>query len=140
MPLFFGISIAILILVLSLILALKSGSGTLQNTQTVKTKTGTSRAPTPIKTAEHLLTIEQPVDGAVVQDPNLVLSGKTAADSTVVIITGGETQIADIGASGNFNFNLTLPEGPTTIEVSSFAQNGEEQSASREVFYSKETF
>lgn len=89
----------------------------------------------PGKTA-HFLTVGQPEDNAVVQNPRLEVSGRTTAGSTVVMIAGEDTQSADVDQSGEFFFNITLSEGPASIEVTSFGQNGEEATVTREVFYS----
>lgn len=120
----------------AVVILLVNLKGSQENLDLQNKKTVSSSQTKPI---EHFLTIYQPEDNSVLENPNLTLSGKTTASSMVVIIAGETTQILEVGPTGDFSFNLTLEEGATTIEVTSFDQNGEEKNVTREVFYSAET-
>lgn len=134
LPLLVSAVVAFLLLPLVVVLAVNlqdfQTNRNLQNKKTVSTSQ--------TKLVEHFLTLDQPEDNLVAQNPNLTVSGKTTASSTVVIIAGETTQLLEVGPDGNFSFDLTLDEGATTIEVTSFDQNGEEKNVTREVFYSTE--
>ena len=135
-PLLIGIVLALLILALAALSTVK-----LPSFQSAQTSPSQVRkvSPSPAKSAAHFLTLDQPEDNLVTQNSTLMVTGKTSVSSTVIVLAGEETQLADVGQNGTFSFSLKLQEGQTTIEVTSFDQNGEEKTISREVFYTTET-
>lgn len=92
-----------------------------------------------VPNSAHFLTVDQPEDNFVAPQPTLTVRGKTSAGSTVVVVSGDETQFTEVGSNGDFGVNINLQEGATSVEVTAFAQNGEEKNVSREVFYTTET-
>lgn len=139
-PLVFGVLTVFVIFLLAAISVL--GSRNLQGVQT-KQKPSTNavnkgKVNSPPQATAHFLNVDQPEDNFVAQTPSLAVKGKTSALATVVAVAGEETQLTEADAGGNFSLNLPLQEGTTEIEITAFTQNGEEQSVTREVFYTPE--
>ena len=133
-PIVFGFVASVFILLLSLI-AIVSSRG-LQSSQVVqKPPVNKTQGGFDIQPASHFLTISSPEENFVASSPLLAVNGKTSAGSTVVVIADSESQLADVGPNGNFNLNVNLKEGVTDIEITSYAQNGEEKTITREAFY-----
>lgn len=140
-PLVFGVLTVFVIFLLAAISVL--GSRNLQGAQTRQkppNNTGSKgKVVSPkVQVTTHFLNVDQPEDNFVAQTPSLTVKGKTSALATVVVVAGEETQLVESGPSGDFSLDLPLQEGVTEIEITAFAQNGEEQSVTREVFYTPE--
>lgn len=137
-PIVFGFVAVVFIFLLTLI-AIASSWG-VQSSQVVqKPSDNKTQGDTGIKPVVHFLTVISPEENFLASSPLLAVTGKTSVGSTVVVITDSESQLADIGPNGNFNLNVNLKEGVTDIEITSFAQNGEEKTINREAFYTSKT-
>ena len=126
-PLIFGLGAALLLLMLTL--ASTKGFRIFQSLPNVQLPQ--------VKPASHFLTIDQPEDNFITQNPNLIVKGKTSPGSTVIVMAGEEMELKET-TDGNFSFDLTLQEGAVKVEITSFDQNGEEQNVAREGFYTLE--
>lgn len=84
------------------------------------------------------LELEQPEDNLLVFDPSVVISGKSAPSSNVLIMTETQDVIIKSSVEGNFSTVLELDEGVNNISVAVFDGSGDSRSAERTVYYSKE--
>jgi len=67
------------------------------------------------------LTVDQPKDGATVNNPSLQVKGATIAGATVFINEKETTA----GNNGNFSATITLDEGENTVVVIAQDENGQ---------------
>jgi hypothetical protein len=84
------------------------------------------------------LEVTAPEDEGLVYEDNIIISGKTGPDATV-IISGQETD-AGLQASkqGEFNKVFQLSPGPNIVEITAFDSEGNSKTVTRSIYYSKE--
>lgn len=114
-----------------------------ENTRTNRkpqTKTASVLAPTPTLKPAIFLTLDQPKDEEVVTNRNISVSGKTANDAIVVVLTNSEEQVLVPKADGNFSTTVALKDGQNLIETTAIAENGESESVLRVVTFTTEEF
>ncbi len=105
-----------------------------------KIKKVTVEAPTPTPENANILTIDSPKDEEVVDKKTLTISGKTNADSIIVISANNSDQVITPAKTGNFVTTLVLEDGANEIEITSIEPNGFETKQERTVTYSTENF
>ena len=86
------------------------------------------------------LSIITPNDESVVNNKTLTISGKSAPDATIVIISENFEQVISPALSGDFSTTVNLGNGSNVIEITAIASNGEEAKITRTVTYSLEEF
>ncbi len=84
------------------------------------------------------LNVSTPEDNTLTFDKNIVISGKTSPDTTVIISVNDQNLGFDTGAKEDFSKILTLSEGENIINVSAFDPQGNTKTEIRSVFYSQE--
>lgn len=84
------------------------------------------------------LNLSSPPDHMVIFTPDLLIHGKTTANSLVLISTDNEDYTLQADQQGDFSDNLVLSEGSNQILVTVFDVSGNSKSESRSVFHSKE--
>ena len=84
------------------------------------------------------LEINSPEDDLLSFDQNIVISGKTAPQATVIIINGDSTIGFDAGNKGDFSKVVTLAEGPNSLNISSFDKTGATKTVVKNLYYSKD--
>lgn len=84
------------------------------------------------------LEVSSPEDEVLVYEDNVVVSGKTGPDATVVI--GGQDNDTGLQASkdGEFNKVFQLSPGPNILEITVFDSEGSSKTVTRSIYYSKE--
>lgn len=114
-----------------------------QTTKTVPntpTKTISLASPTPTTSPSIFLTLDRPKDEEVVNNKVLVVSGKTASNAAVVVITDSSDEVITPSATGTFSTTINLDEGQNMLEIISIAPNGESIAIKKTVTYSLEEF
>lgn len=96
--------------------------------------------PTPTPKPSIFLSLITPNDESVVNNKTLNISGKTAPDATIVIISKNFEQVVSSAPNGDFSTTLTLGSGSNVIEITAIASNGEQTKITRTVTYSLEEF
>lgn len=74
------------------------------------------------------LTLDSPIDGALISDNKILVQGKTAPKVTVVFYTDTSEASVESDSLGNFEGMIDLSEGINTLTVIAFAENGAEKS------------
>ncbi len=97
-------------------------------------------SPTPTPLPSIFLTVDKPKDEEVVTNKVLVISGKTAVNAIVTIVTDTSEDVINPSGNGDFSTTATLDEGQNIIEIIAIAPNGESQRLKRTVTYSQEEF
>jgi hypothetical protein len=94
----------------------------------------------PITSEPASLTLEvsSPDDDTLSFDPSIVISGKTAPSSSVLISSFSHDTAIEAKNDGSFSTLLDLAEGVNDIKIYVFDKNGDQREISRSVFYSKE--
>lgn len=87
-----------------------------------------------------LLTVDEPKDESVHEKKVITLSGKTEADSLIIILTEDDEQVLNPTELGDFSTTITLADGENFIQVTAIAPNGESITVERIVTYSTESF
>lgn len=78
-------------------------------------------------------------DNLLTFDENIVISGKTDPNTTV-LITSNETDLGlESDSKGNFTKVINLAEGPNLVTVTAFDSKGNVKTINRSVYYSKES-
>jgi hypothetical protein len=97
-------------------------------------------SPTPTVSPSISLILDQPKDEEVVDSKVLVVSGKTAGNAVVVVITDSSEKTIVPSEKGDFSTTINLDDGQNTLEVISIAPNGESITIKKTVTYSLEEF
>lgn len=103
-----------------------------QNIYPVLGKSVTARNP-------HTLSLSEPSDEILVNTDVVIVAGQTSPTATVVAVNGELYKMVQADAYGVFNLPIGVIEGINQITVTSFSDQGEEQSLFRTVVYSKES-
>ena len=111
-----------------------------RNTPDSRTKTVSAPTPTPTLKPSVFLVLDQPKDEEVVAKKIISISGKTATDATVVVLTNNDEQVLTPTNSGDFSTTTTLEDGQNLIEATALTPNGESASILRVVTFSTEEF
>lgn len=80
-----------------------------------------------------LLEVYAPMDGEKVEDPLVIVKGKTLSGSTVTI--NGATAV--VGDDGLFEYHLNVPRGTTVIRIVARRRHGNESATARRVIYDR---
>ena len=84
------------------------------------------------------LEISSPEDDILVSDGNLVISGKTGPDASVIISNQTTDMALQASKNGEFSKVFPLNPGPNIIEINAFDSEGNSKSTTKSVFYSEE--
>lgn len=114
-----------------------------QSTKTVNptiSKTIIIASPTPTPIPAVFLTVDRPKNEEVVKNKILVISGKTASNAVVSVLTNSSEEVITPTANGDFTTTATIGDGQNVIEIIALAPNGESAKIKRTVTYSQEEF
>lgn len=114
-----------------------------QATKTItpnNTKTISFVSPTSAPAPSVFLTVDRPKDEEVVNSKVLIVSGKTASNAVVIIITDSIDDVIDPSLASDFSTTVNLSEGQNVLEIISIAPNGESIRIKKTVTYSQEEF
>ena len=100
----------------------------------------TIETPTPNPESGMFIKISTPKDEEVVEDRVIKVSGKTVANSKIVVLSDTFQQAGVADDSGNFSIDITLSENENILQISSISPNGEIAKTERVVTYSTESF
>lgn len=103
-------------------------------------KTTSFASPTPTPPPSISLTLDRPKDEEVVSSKVLVVSGKTASNAVVIVVTDSLDDVITPSSSGNFSTTINLDEGQNILDVISIAPNGESVRSTKTITYSQEEF
>jgi len=84
------------------------------------------------------LDITSPDDSIVVFEKQILVSGKTAPNSQILISSESTDAVVNSKKDGTFSNLTSLGVGNNQINITVFDASGDEKQASRTVFYSKE--
>jgi hypothetical protein len=79
------------------------------------------------------LVIDAPADGSHVQDPAIVVQGRTSPGSSVTV--NGAPAV--VGDDGSFEEHMNVPRGATVIRIVSRRRHGSESTAAVRIFYDR---
>lgn len=85
-----------------------------------------------------MLNLDQPDQDFLSYSPSIVISGKTAPVTEVLISTDSSDSVIESKVDGSFSTVLHLDEGVNRINAIVFDSNGESKTSERTVYYSKE--
>ncbi|MDP2637501.1 MAG: hypothetical protein Q8P26_00370 [Candidatus Levybacteria bacterium] len=116
-----------------------------QSTKTIEptntnSKTISITSPTPTPIPSIFLTIDRPKDEEVVSEKTIVVSGKTANNAVVVVITDSLEDVVTPSANGDFSTTAILGKDQSVIEIIAISPNGESIRTKRTITYSQEEF
>lgn len=114
-----------------------------QATKTIapnNTKTISFVSPTPTSIPSVFLTVDRPKDEEVVNSKILVVSGRSASNAVVTVITDSLDDVIVPSLTGDFSTTVNLSEGQNVLEIISIAPNGESIRIKKTVTYSQEEF
>lgn len=90
------------------------------------------------KSVSLYLEITAPEDDILVNDANLVISGKTGPDTTVIISSTGSDAGMQSGKNGEFSRVFPLAPGVNIIEITAFDAQGNSKTVTKSVYFSEE--
>lgn len=85
-----------------------------------------------------ILNLDQPDDDTLTFQSSILISGKTAPFSDVLISTDSDDLVIKSKPDGSFSTVLNLDEGLNNISAVVFDSGGDSRSVRRNVYYSKE--
>lgn len=104
--------------------------------QTFPTEQPTPTVATTVLPASPLiLTVESPLEGVIVKDAKLAVSGKTSANTVVALFTDASEDSLQTGGSGSFETMLTLVVGINELSLLAVSERGEVKSETRSITY-----
>lgn len=84
------------------------------------------------------LEISSPEDDILVNDGNLVISGKTGPDAPILISSQSNDAAVQSDNNGQFLKVFPLTLGANTIEINAFDEEGNSKTVIKSVYYSEE--
>src|SRR3989344_3025982 len=84
------------------------------------------------------LTVSTPEDNTLSFDKNIVVSGKTSPDTTVIISVNDSISGFGTGVKEDFSKIINLTAGKNIINITAFDPQGNTKTEIRSVFYSEE--
>lgn len=97
-------------------------------------------SPTPTPIPSVFLTIDRPKDEEVVTGKILTISGKTASNAVIAIITDSSEDVITPASNGNFSATVKIDNDQNIIQITAIAPNGESVTVNKTVTYSQEEF
>lgn len=85
-----------------------------------------------------ILNLDQPDDDTLTFQSSIIISGKTAPSSDVLISTDSKDLVIKSKMDGSFSTVLNLDEGLNKIMAVVFDSSGDSRSVQKSVYYSKE--
>jgi len=85
-----------------------------------------------------LLTVNSPNDNEVVSTPTIKIAGRTNSNALIVIYSRDNEEVIAASQEGLFSTDFPLNEKLNEITITSQAENGEEKSIARDIYYLKE--
>ncbi|HJZ05653.1 hypothetical protein A2634_05290 [Candidatus Amesbacteria bacterium RIFCSPHIGHO2_01_FULL_48_32] len=90
----------------------------------------------PSPTPEALfLKLTSPTSGEQAVDGEIIVSGQTLPNTTVLVYTESDQTSVESDSSGLFETTITLGKGSNALTVTAFGDNGDESSQSIDVVY-----
>lgn len=114
-----------------------------ENTKTIppsETKAISIPTPTPTLKPSIFLSIDKPKDEEVFEKKIISISGKTASDAIVIILTNNDEKILTPANSGDFSTTTSIESGQNLIEITGIAPNGERARKLITVTFNNEEF
>lgn len=97
-------------------------------------------SPAPSPKPSIYLTIKTPEDEKVVGKKVVVVSGTTAKDATIVVLSPVDQDVVNPAGTGDFSTTINIDDGQNNIEITTISPNGEETRVTRTVTFSTEEF
>lgn len=104
------------------------------------TKIAEAVSPSPTLSPSNFLTVDRPKDEDVVNNKILIISGKTASNAVVVVITDSSEDVITPALNGDFTTTATIHDDQNVIEIISISPKGESVAIKKTVTYSLEEF
>ena len=95
----------------------------------------TSVSPTPSSPITLTLTVTSPEDESLVNKDTVTVTGKTAAGSSVAIVSETGEQIVTADESGNFTADVELEGGYNNLTITAFNSAGNSNSQTLTITY-----
>ena len=114
-----------------------------QATKTIpssKIKTIKISSPSSTPKPSIYLTIKVPEDEKVVGKKVVTVSGTTAKDATIVVLSPVDEDIVKPAGTGDFSTTINIEDGQNNIEITAISPKGEEIRVTRTVTFSTEEF
>ena len=86
------------------------------------------------------LSLDNPQDESVTNNPTITISGKTVPNGTVIINTSTIDQVIPASTNGSFSTTVTLTDNENRIIITAIASTGDETQKIMTVTYSTEDF
>jgi len=81
------------------------------------------------------LKLTSPTSGEQAVDGEIIVSGQTLPNTTVLVYTESDQTSVESDSSGLFETTITLGKGSNALTVTAFGDNGDESSQSIDVVY-----
>ncbi len=88
--------------------------------------------------ATFALNLDSPDNNLLVFNKNLIISGNTNPNASVLISTLSNDSVITSKPDGTFSTDLTLDPGENNLKVVVFDKNGDSRSQERTIYYSKD--
>ncbi len=105
-----------------------------------KIQTIKATPPTPTPSSSISLTIDSPSDESVTDKRSISITGKTAADATIVLNSSTDDQVVTPASTGAYSISTSLSDGANIITITAIAANGDETTKTITVTSSTEDF
>ena len=89
----------------------------------------------PLKQESFSLVVDNPKDGELAVNGEILVTGTTAPNSSVAVFTETDETIVESNNTGHFETTVKLAQGINSLNVTAFDQNGQEKTVSIDVVY-----
>lgn len=83
-------------------------------------------------------TLSSPDDNLLIFEPDLLIQGKTAPHTIVILSTNEDDQILQSGNFGDFSASIKLDKGVNNLSTTVFDNSGTSKTEYRTIYYSTE--
>ena len=94
----------------------------------------------PAPKSSIFLTVDEPMDEAVVDERIIKVRGKSVPGARIVVLTQSSEEAGVASSNGSFSMDITLDTNENIIEIISFSKEGETIKETRTVTFSTEQF
>jgi len=96
--------------------------------------------PTPLEESSIFLSLDSPKDEEVFDKKTITVSGKTKEDAIIIISSDSDDQVVTPAKNGSFSATQSIDNGANKIVITAISPNGEEETITRTVTFSTESF
>jgi hypothetical protein len=90
------------------------------------------------KTGVNHLVIKSPLNGTLVSEAGLTISGEAPKNSTIILFSENEEKVLELNNKENFQIETELTSGENQLTITAILKNNQEENINLTIIYQKE--